>query len=223
MSPESTRPRPDFAARLENWFVAELSSGGATTVTSPAAEQSLDVNTIDVSRADGAGSPTGGPHRKTRSVFLIVLSAAAIALLVAALSLTRHPQEIEVVRTAVDVEQEFRSICEAFYADPSSVPRGAEPGDIGVVVEDLTPRLERVKEELGRVGSEFSMDVSEQDRLTAELVAAVKRLGLVAEGNRDQIDQAVSNFDLILVIWGDRMDELAGSGCGAPPTLREVR
>ena len=44
--------------------------------------------------------------------------------------------------------------------------------------------------------------------------------GLITQ---DQLDQAVANYDLILVAWGDRMDEIAGSGCGDPPTLRDVR
>lgn len=209
-------PRREFTEPLRDWFVAELTD----------AETLRDTTHGPVTPVHEP-MEFGEPDPPRRGVRILLNAAVVFGLLTGALFLLVRDDDRGDVGSSTsavvdDPTSGFRDVCDRFASGPDRLPLGAGPAEIMTAVDDLRVRLDEARSGIEDLAARSGVDATNQLRLIDEAVARTDLLGDLADGARNEIDEAVTNLDLLLVAWGQAMDELAGEGCSSPPTLREL-
>jgi len=229
---DEIRPRPAFAEALGDWFVREMSEARPGSLVTGSKPVRVEPEPIEVepepTSATDADSPDPEPQRRRRRWVWLANAALVIGALVAGIVLVSRPDETPPSDTAslpdpAVVAERVRAVCDEFAIGATILPFGADPAVVAATADRLVDRLESARGQLDIVGPDLRVDVAEQVQLLDESIVSAETLGnIAATGTRDEIDLAVVNVDLLVVAWGRSMDDLTTSGCGSPPTLREV-
>lgn len=208
-------PRREFADPLRDWFVAELADADVHPGTPMPAIPAHEPMQFDE------------PDRPRRGVRNLLSAAVVFGVVAGALFLVVRDDDHDDAGSSTpsvvdDPGPRFRQVCERFAVGAGSLPLGAGPVEIMAAVDDLRVRLDAARSTIEDLVETSGVDATKQLRLIDDAIGRAELLGELADGMRSEIDEAVTNFDLLLLAWGQSMDDLAGEGCSAPPTLREL-
>jgi hypothetical protein len=213
-------PRPEFATALREWFVDELRHlrTDGTDVREEPALPPLPAPLTPRQRDEGR------PDRSRRRWLLILNAAAVVAVVVGLSWLVTTSDQPATDRPATssplaDPAVVAGEVCEQFRIDAPRLAMGASPGD---VVRAATDVRARATDATARIDQAARAELLEARRLLDEMIYAADRLQAVARGEREAIDTAVANLDLIVASWSRELTAVAGEVCVGLPTLREV-
>lgn len=221
MSREPSVPA-ELRDRLRDWFVDELS------VTDP---------DVPVASPPSAATAAASPERRR---WRLGAYAAMVAAVVAGLVVLTQ-RDVERVPSAFPTRPiladqgtvsfppspahvELGSLLAAACADLDDaverLPLGAGSTEVEWVAAGILAALDQTDTSLSATAGDASLGAIRE--LVAELRSRVADLPSVATGeDRDTLDQAVANVDLLMLAVGRRMEQAGGAGCADVATMRD--